>query len=54
MRIALVTSAAAAVGSVAGALTGCRLRPESLRRGFAVLVLGTASVMAYGQIVSGS
>jgi uncharacterized protein len=44
-----VTSAAVA-GSFVGALAARRLRPETLRRGFAVLVLGMAGVMAYGQL----
>jgi uncharacterized membrane protein YfcA len=49
-RIAVVLSAAAVAGSYIGALVARRVRPESLRRGFALLVLGMASVMAYGQI----
>lgn len=51
--IALQITAAAVAGTSAGALVARRLRPESLRRGFAVLVLGMAGVMAYGQIHDG-
>jgi uncharacterized membrane protein YfcA len=49
-RIAGDVTLAAVAGSFVGALGASRLRPESLRRGFAVLVLGMAGVMAYGQI----
>jgi uncharacterized membrane protein YfcA len=48
-RVAIVV-AAAVVGSYAGAHLAHRVRPEALRRGFAVLVLATGAVMAFGQI----
>jgi uncharacterized membrane protein YfcA len=48
--IAAVVTGAAVAGSYAGARVACRVRAESLRRGFAVLVLGMAAVMTYGQI----
>lgn len=41
---------AAVAGSFAGALAARRLRPESLRRGFAMFILGMAGVMVYGQL----
>jgi hypothetical protein len=49
-RIAADVTFAAVAGSFVGALGARRLRPELLRSGFAVLVLGMAGVMAYGQI----
>ncbi len=49
-RIAGAVTALAVVGSYAGAVVSHRLRPGALRHGFAVLVLGMAGVMAYGQI----
>jgi hypothetical protein len=53
-RVARDVTIAAVVGSLVGAMVARRLRPESLRRGFAVLVLGMAGVMAYGQICRAS
>jgi uncharacterized protein len=49
-RIAGEVTIAAVAGSLVGALGARHLRPELLRRGFAVLVLGMAGVMAYGQV----
>ena len=52
-RIAAVVTAAAIVGSFGGALLAGRIRPESLRRGFAVFVIGMAAVMTYRQLPLG-
>ena len=52
-RIAAVVTAAAVVGSFGGALLAGRIRPESLRRGFAVFVIGMAAVMTYRQLPLG-
>ena len=52
-RIAALVTAAAVVGSFGGALLAGRSRPESLRRGFAVFVLGMAAVMTYRQLPAG-
>ena len=49
-RIATAVAVAAVVGSYVGALASLRFRAESLRRGFAVFVLGMAGAMAYGQL----
>jgi len=49
-RVGISVTVAAIAGSFVGALSSRRLRSESLRRAFAVLVLGMAGVMAYGQI----
>jgi uncharacterized membrane protein YfcA len=49
-KVALAVSVAAVAGSYTGALMSRRIRAESLRRGFAVFVLGMAGVMTYGQL----
>jgi uncharacterized membrane protein YfcA len=49
-KVAAGVMVAAVIGSYAGALVSRRFRAESLRRGFAVFVLGMAGVMAYGQL----
>lgn len=48
--VAAAVTVAAVGGSYVGALASRHLRAESLRRGFAVFVLGMAGVMAYGQL----
>ena len=52
-RVAAIVTAAAVVGSFGGALLAGRVRPESLRRGFAVFVLGMAGLMTYRQLPAG-
>ncbi|HVW27862.1 MAG TPA: sulfite exporter TauE/SafE family protein [Polyangiaceae bacterium] len=49
-KVATAVTVAAVIGSYAGASAARRFRAESLRRGFAVFVLGMAGVMAYGQL----
>lgn len=48
-RITVAVTGIAVAGSYVGALASQRVRSGSLRRGFAVFVLGMASVMVYGQ-----
>ncbi len=50
--MAAILAASSVVGSVAGAITVRRVRPEALRTGFAILVLAIASVMAIRQLRS--
>ena len=52
-RVAAIVTAAAVVGSFGGALLAGCVRPESLRRGFAVFVLGMAAMMTYRQLPPG-
>ena len=52
-RIAAIVTVAAVVGSFGGALLAGRIRPESLRRGFALFVLGMAAMMTYRQLPEG-
>lgn len=49
-KITATVTGIAIAGSYVGAVASHRVRSESLRRGFAVLVLGMASVMVYGQL----
>jgi uncharacterized membrane protein YfcA len=50
LHLALALSAVAALGSLAGARTSAFVRPERLRRGFAVFVLALAAWMAWRQL----
>ena len=52
-RLTAVVTAAAVVGSFGGAFLAGRVRPESLRRGFALFVLAMAAMMTYRQLPVG-
>jgi uncharacterized membrane protein YfcA len=49
-RVTAIVTAAAVLGSFGGALLAGRIRPDALRRGFAVFVLGMAALMIYRQL----